>query len=58
MIKAAEEMEAQAGEIARTAVMETGNANRPKSRPEAKKTAGLFRYMGEVAGEMKGERIS
>jgi betaine-aldehyde dehydrogenase len=57
LMKIADELEDQAEEIARTTAMETGNALRPQSRPEAKQTADLFRYMGGVAGEMKGETV-
>jgi betaine-aldehyde dehydrogenase len=57
LMKIVDELEEQAEEIARTTAMETGNALRPQSRPEAKQTADLFRYMGGVAGEIKGETI-
>jgi len=57
MIKIADDLEASAEEIARTTAMETGNAIRTQSRPEAKLTADLFRYMGGVAGEIKGETV-
>ena len=57
MIKIAEEMETQVEEIAKTTAMETGNAIRTQSRPEAKQTADLFRYIGGVTGEIKGETV-
>jgi len=57
MLKIADELEAHAEEIARTTAMETGNAIRTQSRPEAIQTADLFRYIGGVAGEIKGETV-
>jgi len=57
MMKIADEIEAQAEEIARTTATETGNAIRTQSRPEANLTADVFRYIGGVAGEIKGETV-
>jgi acyl-CoA reductase-like NAD-dependent aldehyde dehydrogenase len=57
MIKIADELEVHAEEIAQTTALETGNAIRTQSRPEAKLTADLFRYIGGVAGEIKGETV-
>jgi acyl-CoA reductase-like NAD-dependent aldehyde dehydrogenase len=57
MIKIADELEVQAEEIARTTALETGNAIRTQSRPEAKLTADLFRYIGGVTSEIKGETV-
>ncbi len=57
MIKIADEVETHAEEIAKTTAMETGNAIRTQSRPEARLAADLFRYMGGVASEIKGETV-
>ena len=57
MLKIGEVMEARANDIARLITLETGNAIRTQSRPEAMLTADLFRYFGGVASELKGETI-
>ena len=57
MIKIGEALEAKANEIARIIALETGNAIRTQSRPEAMLTADIFRYFGGVASEIKGETI-
>ena len=57
MIKIGEAIEGRANEIARIIALETGNAIRTQSRPEAMLTADIFRYFGGVASEIKGETI-
>jgi betaine-aldehyde dehydrogenase len=57
MLKIADALEAKTNEIARTISIETGNAIRTQSRPEAMLTVDLFRYFGGVASELKGETI-
>jgi acyl-CoA reductase-like NAD-dependent aldehyde dehydrogenase len=57
MISIGEAVEAKANEIARIIALETGNAIRTQSRPEAMLTADIFRYFGGVASEIKGETI-
>ena len=57
LIAIAEAFEARVEEIARLIALETGNALRTQSRPEAKGAADLFRYYGGLAGELKGETI-
>src|SRR5919202_4680110 len=57
LLQIAEAMQAEAEEIARTIALETGNALRPQSRPEANNAADIFRYFGGVASELKGETV-
>jgi betaine-aldehyde dehydrogenase len=57
LLRIADAMEAEAEEIARTIALETGNALRPQSRPEANNAADIFRYFGGVASELKGETV-
>ena len=57
LAKIAEAAEARAEELARTIALETGNALRTQSRPEARGAADVFRYFGGLAGELKGETI-
>lgn len=57
MLKVGEVMEARVNDIARLITLETGNAIRTQSRPEAMLTADIFRYFGGVASELKGETI-
>lgn len=57
MIRISEAIEMKANEIARITAVETGNAIRTQSRPEAMLTADIFRYFGGVASEIKGETI-
>ncbi|MDI6765078.1 MAG: aldehyde dehydrogenase family protein [Thermodesulfobacteriota bacterium] len=57
MIKIGEAIEIKANEIARIIALETGNAIRTQSRPEAMLTSDIFRYFGGVASEIKGETI-
>ncbi len=57
LIAIAEAFEARSEEIARLIALETGNALRTQSRPEAKASADLFRYYGGLASELKGETI-
>jgi acyl-CoA reductase-like NAD-dependent aldehyde dehydrogenase len=55
--KIAEAAEARVEELARTIALETGNALRTQSRPEARGAADVFRYFGGLASELKGETI-
>jgi len=57
MIKIGEAIEAKVNEIARITSLETGNAIRTQSRPEALTAVDVFRYFGGVASEIKGETI-
>jgi len=57
MLKIADALEAKTDKIARVISLETGNAIRTQSRPEAMLTADLFRYFGGVASELKGETV-
>jgi betaine-aldehyde dehydrogenase len=57
LLRIADKMEAQAEELARTIALETGNALRTRARGEAPLSAGIFRYFGGLAGELKGETI-
>ena len=43
LLRIAEALQAEAEEIARTIALETGNALRPQSRPEANNAADIFR---------------
>ena len=57
LLKIADGLAARAERIARTQAMETGNALRTQTRPEAALAADVFRYFGGLAGETKGETI-
>ena len=57
LLAIAEKFEARVEEIAQLIALETGNALRTQSRPEAKGSADLFRYYGGLASELKGETI-
>jgi acyl-CoA reductase-like NAD-dependent aldehyde dehydrogenase len=57
LLKIAETLEEQTEELARTIALETGNAIRTQSRPEAKLVSDIFRYFGGLGGELKGETI-
>ena len=57
LMKIADAVDAQADDMARTIATETGNAIRAQSRPEVGLTSDLFRYMGGVTGELKGETV-
>ena len=55
MLRIADLLEASSEDIASTIALETGNAIRTQSRPEARGAAEIFRYFGGLAGELKGE---
>ncbi len=57
LLRIADEVDAAVEELARTLAMETGNAIRTQSRPEAQRVSDLFRYFGGLGGELKGETI-
>jgi acyl-CoA reductase-like NAD-dependent aldehyde dehydrogenase len=57
LLRIADKMEAQAEELARLIVLETGNALRTQARGEARLAGDIFRYFGGLAGELKGETI-
>src|SRR5579863_229457 len=57
LARIADALEARVEELARTIALETGNAIRTQSRPEAKTTVDVFRYFGGLGGELKGETI-
>jgi betaine-aldehyde dehydrogenase len=53
----ADALEARVEELARTIALETGNAIRTQSRPEAKNTIDILRYFSGLGGELKGVTI-
>jgi len=55
--KIADALEARVEELARLIALETGNALRTQTRPEAKLTVDIIRYYGGLGGELKGETI-
>ncbi len=57
LLRIADAIEARVEELARTIALETGNALRTQSRPEARGTVDLFRYYGGLGGELKGETV-
>jgi len=57
LLKIADALEACAERVARTQALETGNALRTQTRPEAATAVDVFRYFGGLAGETKGETI-
>ncbi len=57
LMRIADDVDAAVEELARTLAMETGNAIRTQSRPEAQRVSDLFRYFGGLGGELKGETI-
>jgi betaine-aldehyde dehydrogenase len=57
IVKIGEAIEVKAKEIARITALETGNAIRTQSRPEAMLAADIFRFFGGVASEIKGETV-
>ncbi|GAA4283108.1 aldehyde dehydrogenase family protein [Brevibacterium daeguense] len=54
ILKCADALEAAAEELAELTALDTGNAIRTQARPETATLVDLFRYMGGVAGEVKG----
>jgi acyl-CoA reductase-like NAD-dependent aldehyde dehydrogenase len=57
LARIADALEARVEELARTIALETGNAIRTQSRPEAKNTVDIFRYFSGLGGELKGDTI-
>ena len=57
LVRIADALEARVEELARTIALETGNAIRTQSRPEAKGTVDMLRYFGGLGGELKGDTI-
>ena len=57
LIKCADALEAGSEELAELTALDTGNAIRTQARPETVILADLFRYMGGVAGEVKGTTL-
>jgi acyl-CoA reductase-like NAD-dependent aldehyde dehydrogenase len=57
LARIADALEARVEELARTIALETGNAIRTQSRPEAKGTVDILRYFGGLGGELKGDTI-
>jgi aldehyde dehydrogenase (NAD+) len=55
LVRAADALEAHAEELAQLTSVDTGNALRTQARPETTILVDLFRYMGGVAGEVKGD---
>ncbi|GAA4516752.1 aldehyde dehydrogenase family protein [Brevibacterium yomogidense] len=54
LLKAADALEAKVEDLAQLTAVDTGNALRTQARPEAQTLVDLFRFMGGVAGEVKG----
>lgn len=54
ILKAADALEAKVEDLAQLTAIDTGNALRTQARPEAQTLVDLFRFMGGVAGEVKG----
>jgi acyl-CoA reductase-like NAD-dependent aldehyde dehydrogenase len=57
LARIADALEARVEELSRTIALETGNAIRTQSRPEAKNTIDIFRYFSGLGGELKGDTI-
>ena len=57
LARIADALEARVEELSRTIALETGNAIRTQSRPEAKNTVDIFRYFSGLGGELKGDTI-
>ncbi|MBM4306426.1 MAG: aldehyde dehydrogenase family protein [Deltaproteobacteria bacterium] len=57
IVKIGEAIEVKANEIARITALETGNAIRTQSRPEAMLAADIFRFFGGLGSEIKGETV-
>lgn len=54
LLRIADDIDANAEELAVLTAQDTGNALRPQARPEVATLAALFRYFAGVAGEFKG----
>ena len=54
ILRAADALEAKIEDLAQLTALDTGNALRTQARPEAQTLVDLFRYMGGIAGEVKG----
>ncbi|SMY11682.1 aldehyde dehydrogenase family protein [Brevibacterium jeotgali] len=54
ILRAADALEAKLEDLAQLTALDTGNALRTQARPEAQTLVDLFRYMGGIAGEVKG----
>ncbi|WP_029088205.1 aldehyde dehydrogenase family protein [Brevibacterium album] len=54
LLRAADALEAKMEDLAQLTALDTGNALRTQARPEAQTLVDIFRYMGGVAGEVKG----
>ena len=54
VVKAGDAIEREAEGIARLVALETGNAYKTQSRPEASGAADILRYFGGLASELKG----
>lgn len=54
ILRCADALEEAAEELAQLTAIDTGNAIRTQARPETGVLVDLFRYMGGVAGEVKG----
>ena len=57
LIACADALDAASEELAQLTAIDTGNAIRTQARPETIILADLFRYMGGVAGEVKGNTL-
>ncbi|MEK9280908.1 aldehyde dehydrogenase family protein [Bradyrhizobium sp. ISRA442] len=57
LLAIADKIESDQERLARQIAEETGNALRTQARPEVKSSAGIFRYFGGLASELKGETL-
>src|ERR1700689_3301206 len=57
LARIADALEPRVEELARTIALETGNAIRTQSGPEAKHTVDIFRYFSGLGGELRGDPI-
>ncbi|KAB1945543.1 aldehyde dehydrogenase family protein [Brevibacterium linens] len=57
LLACADALDAASEELAQLTALDTGNAIRTQARPETIILADLFRYMGGVAGEVKGNTL-
>ena len=57
LMRIADAMEPRVEELARLLALETGNALRTQTRPEANGAVDVMRYFGGLASELKGETL-
>jgi acyl-CoA reductase-like NAD-dependent aldehyde dehydrogenase len=57
LMRIGDALEKRGEDLARLIALETGNALRTQARPEGNSAAGVFRYFGGLASELKGEAL-